>query len=99
MAGHVAPLKTYFATFGALMVLTGVTVGAAFVDLGPMNIVVALGIAALKGSLVVLYFMHVKYGYRLVWLYAAAGFYWLGIMIVLTMADIVGRGFPLVPGK
>ena len=92
MSAHVVPLKTYFAIFGALMAGTALTVFVAFQDLGPMNTVVALTIAAIKALLVVLYFMHVKYSSRLTWVFAAAGFLWLVLMIGLTMADFDTRG-------
>ena len=58
---HVTPLKLYVGIFVTLMVLTAITVAAAYVDLGELNKVVALGIASFKATLVVLYFMHVKY--------------------------------------
>jgi cytochrome c oxidase subunit IV len=63
---HHVPKSVYFVVFGALMVLTAVTVGVAFVDLGRMNVVVALVVALLKATLVVLFFMHVRYSSRLV---------------------------------
>ena len=59
---HILPRSLYYGIFAVLMVLTAATVGAAFVDLGPLNIIVALTIAVVKASLVVLIFMHVKYG-------------------------------------
>ncbi|HEV8112974.1 MAG TPA: cytochrome C oxidase subunit IV family protein [Planctomycetota bacterium] len=92
MSPHVVPLKTYFTIFGALMAGTALTVFVAFQDLGPMNTVVALTIAAIKALLVVLFFMHVKYSSRLTWVFAAAGFLWLVLMIGLTMADFDTRG-------
>ncbi len=92
MSTHVVPLRTYFTIFGALMAGTALTVFIAFQDLGPMNTVVALTIAAIKALLVVLYFMHVKYSSRLTWVFAAAGFLWLVLMIGLTMADFDTRG-------
>jgi cytochrome c oxidase subunit 4 len=92
MSTHVVPLKTYFTIFGALMAGTALTVFVAFQDLGPMNTVVALTIAAIKALLVVLFFMHVKYSSRLTWVFAAAGFLWLVLMIGLTMADFDTRG-------
>ena len=91
MSAHVVPMRTYLAIFAALMVGTAVTVLVAFQDLGPMNTVVALTIAAVKALLVVLWFMHVKYSSRLTWLFAAAGFLWLVLMIGLTMADFETR--------
>jgi cytochrome c oxidase subunit 4 len=93
MSAHVVPLRVYYAVFAALLVLTGVTVAVARVDLGALNTIVALGIAATKAALVVLFFMHVRYGSRLVWLVVAAGVLWLAILIVLTMADVATRGW------
>jgi len=87
MSGHLVPLKGYLGIFLALMALTAVTVYVAFLDLGPMNTVAAMTIAAVKAVLVVLYFMHVRWSSRLVWIFAAAGVFWLMIMIGLTMAD------------
>jgi cytochrome c oxidase subunit 4 len=92
MSAHVVPLKIYLAIFGALMGGTALTVLIAFQDLGPMNTVVALTIAGIKALLVVLVFMHVKYSSRLTWLFAAAGFLWLLLMIGLTLADFDTRG-------
>jgi cytochrome c oxidase subunit 4 len=92
MSAHVVPLKIYLAIFGALMAGTALTVLIAFQDLGPMNTVVALTIAGIKALLVVLVFMHLKYSSRLTWLFAAAGFLWLLLMIGLTMADFDTRG-------
>ena len=66
MSNHVVPLRVYFSVFGALMVLTAITVAVAFFDLGVLNNVVALGIAGLKATLVILYFMHVRYSGRLI---------------------------------
>lgn len=92
MSAHVVPLKIYLAIFGALMAGTALTVLIAFQDLGPMNTVVALVIAGIKALLVVLVFMHVRYSSRLTWLFAAAGFLWLLLMIGLTLADFDTRG-------
>ena len=76
---HVTPLSVYLGIFGALMVLTAVTVAVAFVDLGSLNILVALGVAVFKASLVVLYFMHLKYAshHEMV---VGAGIFWLGFL-------------------
>jgi len=93
MAAHVVPSRLYYMIFAALMVLTAVTVGVAFVDLGFLNIVVALGIAVFKATLVVLYFMHVRYSTRLTWIVVIAGFFWLGILVVLGMSDYLSRGW------
>ncbi|HZI67434.1 MAG TPA: cytochrome C oxidase subunit IV family protein [Thermoanaerobaculia bacterium] len=93
MSGHVVPRKVYYAVFAALLVLTAVTTAVAFVDLGPWNTVVALGIAFLKATLVALFFMHVKYSTRLTQIIVAGGIFWLAILIVLTLSDFVSRGW------
>ena len=90
---HIVPLSIYYAVFATLLVMTGVTVGIAYVDLGAANIYVALGIAAFKATVVVLYFMHVKYSSPLVQLSAAAGFIWLAIMLSFTSTDYVTRDY------
>jgi len=88
---HVLPLKVYYAVFATLMVLTGVTVAVAYVDLGAMNAVVALVIACFKAMIVVLYFMHVKYSTRLIKLTVIAGVYWMVILLALTLNDYLTR--------
>ena len=93
MSEHVVSKKIYYSIFATLMVLTAVTVAVAFVDLGPLNNVVALSIAVFKATLVVLYFMHVRYSTRLTWVFVGAGFFWLGIMIALTLSDYLTRGW------
>jgi cytochrome c oxidase subunit 4 len=93
MSAHVVPLKTYYVIFAALLVGTALTVWVAYFDLGPMNTVVAITIAVLKALLVLLYFMHLKYSSRLTWVFAAAGFVWLVLMIGLTLADFDTRGW------
>jgi len=98
-ADHVVPLKIYFAIFAALMVLTAATVAVAYVDLGAMNTFVALAVAVTKATLVILFFMHVKYSTKLTWLVVASGFVFLAIMIGFTLADVVSRGWLGTPGS
>jgi cytochrome c oxidase subunit 4 len=93
MSEHIVPRKTYFAVFAALMVLTATTTYVSFIDLGPWNSVVALGIAFLKATLVVLFFMHVKYSPRLTQVTIAGGLFWLAILIVITLSDFMTRGW------
>ena len=95
--GHISPLSLYIGIFVALMVLTAVTVFAAFVNLGRFNAPVALGIAILKATLVILYFMHVKYSSRLTKLTVATGLFFLVILLAETMMDYVSRGFLPMP--
>src|SRR3990170_1059878 len=92
-AGHVAPKSMYYLVFLALLVGTGLTVGAAFVDMGPLNNVVMLLIALVKATLVVLFFMHVRWSSRLTWVVAMSGFFWLLILFVLGMSDYMSRGW------
>jgi cytochrome c oxidase subunit IV len=91
-ANHVVPVGIYLAVFAALMVLTVVTVAASRVDLGAFNTPLALVIAVTKAVLVVLFFMHVKYGPRVIGLVLAAAMLYLFHLIVGTGADYVSRG-------
>ena len=89
---HVLSVKLYTAIFGALLVMTLATAGAAFIDLGGnLNTVVAMLIAACKALLVILFFMHVRYSSRLTWVFVGAGFFWLMILLSLTLADVLSR--------
>ena len=90
---HVSPTTTYFTVFGTLMVLTAVTVAAAFTDLGALNFPVALAIAITKATVVVLFFMHVKYSTRLTWVVVAGSVFWLGILLALTLSDYLTRAW------
>ena len=93
MAEHIVPTRIYYTIFAILMLCTGLTVWVAFLDLGTLNTVAALGIAVFKATLVVLFFMHVKYSTRLTWAVVAGGIFWLGILLVLTMGDYLTRGW------
>lgn len=84
---HVLPLRTYIAVFLALLVGTALTVLASQHDFGVLNDPIALAIAGTKAALVILFFMHVKYQTKLIWVFAAAGFVWLLIFFVLILAD------------
>ena len=91
-------VRTYLVVFLALLVLTALTTGVAFIDLGRgLNDVAALAIAVLKALLVVLYFMHVRYSDRFTWVIAAAGIFWLLILIGGTLDDLATRN--LLPGE
>ena len=98
MSGHISPKSTYYAIFGMLMVLTAVTVGAAFTDLGFLNFPVALAIAITKATLVILFFMHAKFSSNLTKLFVGTAFFFLFIMLGLTMSDYLSRGFRMYPG-
>ena len=83
----------YYGIFGALMVLTAVTVGVAFLPLGRANFPVAIAIAITKATLVVLFFMHVKDSSRLTKMVVGMAFFFLGILLLLTMTDYLSRGW------
>ena len=88
---HIVAPRTYVLLWAALMFLLFVTLGLAMLNLSPFNVALALTIAVTKMLLILLYFMHVKFSSRLTWLFAAAGFLWLLIMITLTMTDYLAR--------
>ena len=92
MTEHITSVRTYFLVFAALMVLTAITVVVAFQDFGAWNDIVALTIAVIKASLVVLFFMHIYYSGRLSKLVLVSGLLWLFILIGLTMSDFLSRG-------
>ncbi len=88
---HVVQRKTYILVFATLIALTLTTVAVANIDLGPLNTVAAMLIAALKASLVILFFMHVKYSKPLIGLVVFGAVLWLAILITLTLADVASR--------
>ncbi len=90
-SSHVVPVRVYILVLSLLFVFTVITVLAAFVELGPLNTPLALAIAIFKASIVVLFFMHVRYNTPLMWVFAGAGFFWLLILLALTMQDYVSR--------
>ncbi|MCC7125830.1 MAG: cytochrome C oxidase subunit IV family protein [Acidobacteria bacterium] len=93
MSGHVSPKSVYYSIFATLMVLTAITVAAAYVNLGQLNAPVALAIATIKATLVVLFFMHVKYSSRLTKLVVATSLFFLFILLAETMMDYATRGW------
>ena len=94
MSEHIVPVKIYVTIFLALLVGTAMTVMAAFVDFPwQLNTIVALTIATIKATLVVLFFMHVRYSTRLVWVIIAAALFWMAILFALTLADFYTRGW------
>ncbi len=90
---HITP-KLYYVIFAALIVLTVLTVGASFLDLGGAGHTIAgLAFGAVKAGLVILIFMHLINSGRFIWLVLAAGLFWFGIMVVLTLSDYLTRGW------
>ncbi|HEX4124207.1 MAG TPA: cytochrome C oxidase subunit IV family protein [Tepidisphaeraceae bacterium] len=97
---HITPVRTYVGILVVLGILLALTTWLGFVDLGQWlpgqwwNVAFAIAIAMFKAFLVVLFFMHVKYQSRLTWIFAAAGFIWLTILIGMTMNDYMTRNWP-----
>jgi len=90
---HVVPTRVYYTIFGILMLCTYLTVQIAVFDLGALNTIAALVIAVFKATLVVLFFMHVKYSTRLTWAVVLGSVFWLSIMLALTMSDYLTRAW------
>jgi cytochrome c oxidase subunit IV len=101
MSEHIVPVRVYLTIFVVLLVGTGLTVFAAFHDFTyhafgkeiALNAVIALTIAVTKATFVVLYFMHVRYSSRLVWMIGTSALFWMAIMFSLTLADYWTRGW------
>jgi cytochrome c oxidase subunit 4 len=94
-----AGTRTYAIVLGALLALTALTIGVSYVDLGPFNTPIAMLIAAGKGMLVALFFMHLRRAPGILWLAAGGGIFWLGILVVLTMSDVATRSALPILGK
>jgi len=92
---HIVTPFQYLLVFGTLLLFTGITVGAAFIDLGVLNPIVALGIASFKAVIVILFFMHVKYQSKLVKMTIGAGFFTFLVLITMTLTDYMSRAWGL----
>jgi cytochrome c oxidase subunit 4 len=99
MTEHIDSVKTYALVFAALIFLTVATTAVAFVDMGPFSVVIALAIAVCKMLLVALFFMHVRHSTHLTRLVVLGGLLWLAILLLLTMGDMMSRGWVGVPGR
>jgi len=95
---HISPKRTYYTIFALLMGLTVVTVFAAFTHLGVFNFPVAIGIAITKATLVILFFMHAKYSSQLTKLFVGTAFFFLVILLGLSLTDYLSRGMKTYPG-
>jgi len=94
MSEHIVPIRIYVTIFLVLLVGTALTVLAARQDFRwQLNTIVAMTIAITKATLVVLYFMHVRYSARLIWVIVASALFWLVIMFALTFSDYWTRGW------
>ena len=94
MSEHIVPVKVYIMIFLALMVGTALTVWAGLQDFpGQLNVIIALTIAVTKATLVILYFMHVRYSSRLVWMVFGSALFWLAILFAFTFSDYWTRAW------
>ena len=92
MSEHIVSVRVYLVIFFALLIGTFLTVVAAFYDFPwQLNTIIALTIASIKATLVVLYFMHVRYSSRLVWVIVTSALFWLAILFALTLSDYFTR--------
>ena len=89
---HVVPVRVYLVIFALLIIMTAITTAVAFVDLGRMNVVIMLAIAVTKATLVVLYFMHVRWGEQLLKVAIGTAVACFLVMIGLTLSDLLVRG-------
>jgi cytochrome c oxidase subunit 4 len=96
--GHIVPVSLYVLIWAVLMVFTAITVFAARLELHVFNIIVALAIATFKGTLVVLFFMHLRYSTKLTMITVVASLFFLMIMFGLTMTDYLSRAWLTNPG-
>ena len=91
--GHIVSPVVYIVIFFALLVGTALTIAASFVEMGPWNPIVAIAIAVTKATLVVLFFMHVKYSPKLTKLTVGAGLFTFLVLIFMTLADYISRAW------
>jgi len=99
MSEHIVTKRQYAIVFLILLILTLTTTWASYFDLGKLNVVVALVIATIKASLVVLFFMHVYWQTKLTKIVVVSGVAWMALLLWLTLTDIVTRGWLPFPGK
>lgn len=90
-SAHDTSLGIYWKIYSALMALLVLTVGVAYINFGPFNLVIALAIAFTKTALVIIYFMHVGTSPRLIWLFSAVGFVWMSYLLVGVFGDVITR--------
>ena len=99
MSHHVSSKTTNLVIFAALLILLVATVGCSYLPLGVLHFPVAMAIATAKAYLIILYFMHARYSHRLTAIVVVGSFFWLGIMLALTLNDYMTRGTLEIPGK
>lgn len=100
MSEIVVSRKTYVLVWAGLIILTATTAAVSYINLGPWSGFIAIFIASLKALLVALFFMHLRYEHqKMAWVVALAGFFWLSILLSLSMTDYATRNFLSVPGR
>ena len=92
---HIVTPIQYLMVFGTLLVFTGITVGAAYLEMGIFNPIIALAIASFKAVVVILFFMHVKYQSHLIKVTVGAGFFTFIVLITMTLVDYMSRAWGL----
>ena len=90
---HIVGPATYAIIFGALLVGTAITIGASYLEMGAWNPVVAIAIACIKATLVVLFFMHIKYSSKLMKLTVGAGVFTFLILVGMSLSDYISRAW------
>jgi cytochrome c oxidase subunit 4 len=85
--------RIYLFNGAALLAFLALTIAGAYVNLGPLNTIVAMGIALAKAALIGLFFMHLRYSKPVFWVFAGAGVFWLVIMFALALDDYLTRGW------
>jgi cytochrome c oxidase subunit 4 len=93
MPSEIVQPRVYVRTFVLLLLLLGATIAANFIPLGPFNVAAALMISLAKGALIILFFMEVRYSKPIVWLFAAAGFVWLVLLLIMIQSDYQTRSW------
>ena len=90
---HIVTPKVYFIIFLSLLLCTALTIAASYLEMGPWNPVVAIAIACFKATLVVLFFMHIKYSSKLMKLTVGAGLFTFLILVGMSLADYFTRAW------
>jgi cytochrome c oxidase subunit 4 len=96
---HIMSVQTNLIVFAALMGLLVVTVAAAYMIKGGWGIIVAMIIASIKAALILAYFMHIRFSSKLQMIFSVSAFFWLALMILITLSDYLSRGWLPIEGK
>jgi cytochrome c oxidase subunit 4 len=97
MSEHIVPKRTYISVWLSLLTLLAITVAVSYVRLGWLNALSSVGIAVTKAVIIIMYFMHVRYSPRLLWIFVIAGFFWLSILFALSFGDYFTRVYMPMP--